>query len=171
MRSTQRPEKKSGSYDSPHPTAMRGVSYWPGTKGFAPAIVYGTMDGWLIALDTKSGKPVPTFGSGGMVDLKIGEVVDPSFKTWGVRSPPAIFKNFVIPGCFPGEDPAFGAHADIRAFDMRTGKVTWTFHTLPQPGEANHETWKDGQWENRAGAEFMGLHDRGRRAEHALRFH
>ena len=59
-------------YNSPHPPSFRGISYWPGTHGFPPQIVYGTLDGWLISLDAKTGKPVPTFGDGGMVDLKPG---------------------------------------------------------------------------------------------------
>ena len=142
---------------SPHPPAMRGVSYWPGTAGYGPRIVYGTMDGWLVALDAKTGKPADGFGEGGMVDLKIGEVVDPHYPTWQVRSPPAIYKNYVIPGCFPGEQPSTGAHSDIRAFDMRTGKLVWTFHTVPQPGERNYKTWKDRQWENRAGVNNWGF--------------
>jgi glucose dehydrogenase len=142
---------------SPHTPAMRGVSYWAGTKGYAPEIVYGTMDGFLVALDAKTGKLVQGFGQGGVVDLKVGEVISPDYPTWQVRSPPAIYKNYVIPGCFPGESPSFGAHADIRAFDLRTGKLVWTFHTVPRLGELNHNTWKDGQWENRAGVNNWGF--------------
>jgi glucose dehydrogenase len=142
---------------SPRTPAMRGVSYWAGTKGYGPVIVYGTMDGWLIALDAKTGKPVQSFGEGGMVDLKVGQVMSPDYPTWSVRSPPAIYENYVIPGCFPGERPAAGARCDVRAFDMRNGKLVWTFHTVPQPGELNHDTWKDGQWENRAGVNNWGF--------------
>ncbi len=150
--------EKIWTYDSPHPPALRGVSYWPGTDGFSPQIVYGTVDGWLISLDAKTGKPVPAFGDAGMVDLKAG-VVPAKYPDarLGVTSPPAIYKNLVIPGCSPGERPAFGASCDVRAFDMRTGKVAWTFHTLPRPGEPNHDVWKDGQWENRAGLNSWGL--------------
>jgi quinoprotein glucose dehydrogenase len=150
--------EKIWEYNSPHPPALRGVSYWPGTTGFPPEIVYGTVDGWLIALDAKTGKPVPTFGDQGMVDLKAGVVTDkdPNARL-GVTSPVAFYKNYVIPGCSPGERPAFGAECDVRAFDMRTGKVVWTFHTLPRPGEPNHEAWKDGQWEHRAGLNSWGF--------------
>jgi quinoprotein glucose dehydrogenase len=150
--------EKIWTYDSPHPPALRGVSYWPGTDGSFPQIVYGTLDGWLISLNAKTGKLVPTFGDGGMVDLKAG-VVPTKFPDarLSVTSPPAIYKNLVIPDCSPGERPAFGASCDVRAFDMRTGKVAWTFHTLPRPGEPNHDVWKDGQWENRAGLNSWGL--------------
>ena len=150
--------QKIWKYDSPHPPALRGVSYWPGTAGFFPQIVYGTVDGWLISLDAKTGKPVPTFGDGGTVDLKAGVVPEkyPDARL-SVTSPLVIYKNLVIPGCSPGERPAFGASCDVRAFDMRTGKLVWTFHTLPRPGEPNHDVWKDGQWENRAGINSWGL--------------
>jgi glucose dehydrogenase len=150
--------EKIWEYNSPHQPASRGVSYWAGTTGYPPEIVYGTPDGFLVALDAKTGKPAPTFGSGGTVDLKVG-VGTEKFPTArvGVSSPVALYKNYVIPGCSPGEGPTFNTACDIRAFDMRTGKLVWTFHTLPQPGEANHEVWKDGQWENRAGLNSWGL--------------
>lgn len=150
--------EKIWQYDSPHPPALRGVSYWPGTEGYPPQIVYGTLDGWLIALDAKTGKPVPAFGDGGMLDLKAGVVpAKYSDARIGVSSPLIFYKNYVIPGCSPGERPAFGASCDIRAFDMRNGKVVWTFHTVPRPGEPNHDVWKDGEWENRAGVNSWGL--------------
>ena len=150
--------EKIWTYESPHPPALRGVSYWPGTAGFPPQVVYGSIDGWLIALDAKTGKPVTTFGFDGMVDLKAGVATDkyPNARL-GVTSPLAFYKNYVIPGCSPGERPAFGAECDVRAFDMRTGKVVWTFHTLPRPGEPNHDAWKTGQWEHRAGLNSWGF--------------
>ena len=150
--------EKIWDYNSPHPPALRGIGYWPGAEGYSPQIVYGTLDGWLIALDVKTGKPVPTFGDGGMVDLKAG-VVPAKYPNarLGVTSPPIFYKNYVIPGCSPGEEPAFGAPCDVRAFDMRTGKVVWTFHTVPRPGEPNHSVWKDEEWEDRAGVNSWGF--------------
>lgn len=149
---------KIWEYNSPHPPALRGVSYWPGSSGLPPQIVYGTLDGWLISLDAKTGRPVPTFGNQGMVDLKAGVVPEkfPNARL-GVTSPVIFYKNLVIPGCSPGERPAFGAPCDVRAFDMRTGKQVWTFHTISRPGELNHNDWKDGQWENRSGVNAWGL--------------
>ena len=150
--------KKIWEYNSPHPPALRGVSYWPGTEGLPPEIVYGTLDSWLIALDAKTGKLVSTFGEGGMLNLRIGVDANkfPNARL-GVTSPLTFYKNYVIPGCSPGERPAFGAECDIRAWDMRTGKLAWIFHTLPRPGEPNHEVWKNGQWEHRAGLNAWGL--------------
>jgi quinoprotein glucose dehydrogenase len=150
--------EKIWQYDSPHPPALRGISYWPGTAGFPAQIVYGTLDGWLISIDAKTGKPSSTFGDGGLLDLKPGAVSEKySNSRFGVTSPPAIYKNYVIPGCSPGELPAFGAKCDVRAFDMRTGKLVWTFHTVPRPGELNHDVWKDGQWEDRSGVNSWGF--------------
>ena len=145
-------------YTSPHPPAMRGISYWPGTAGFPPQIVYGTGDGWLVSLDAKTGNPVPTFGTGGMVDVKPGVVPDkyPNARA-GITSPLSFYKNYVFTGSSPGEMPTFGAAGDIRAWDMRTGKLVWTFHTLPRPGEPNHDVWKDGEWENRSGVNSWGF--------------
>lgn len=150
--------QKIWTYDSPHPPALRGISYWPGTTGYGPAIVYGSLDGFLTALDAKTGKPVQSFGDGGMIDLKKSVVSDkyPNSRL-SVTSPPIIYKNYVIPGCSPGERPAFGAYCDVRAWDLRTGKLVWTFHTVPRPGEPNHDVWKDGQWEDRAGVNSWGF--------------
>ncbi len=150
--------KRYAAYDSPHAPASRGVSYWAGTAGYPPEIVYGSGDGTLSALDAKTGKPVTTFGNNGVVDLKAGVGTEkyPNPRV-GVSSPVAIYKNYVIPGCSPGEGPAFNTPCDLRAFDLRTGKLVWTFHTLPRPGEPNHEVWKDGQWENRAGLNNWGF--------------
>ena len=142
---------KIWEYESKHTPALRGVSYWPGTKGYAPAIVFGTLDGWLISLNAKTGKPNACFGTEGLVNLRIG-VTDKFPKArYAITSPPSFYKDLVITGSSPGEQPAFGATGDIRAWDMRTGKLVWTFHTLPRPGEPNHEVWQDGQWESRAG--------------------
>ena len=140
------------------PPATRRRSYTE-----APMALY-------LALDAKTGKPVTTFGNDGVVDLKAGVGTEkyPNPRV-GVSSPVAIYKNYVIPGCSPGEGPAFNTACDIRAFDLRTGKLVWTFHTLPRPGEANHDVWKDGQWENRAGLNNWGFISVDVRARHDLR--
>jgi quinoprotein glucose dehydrogenase len=145
-------------YSGPHAAASRGISYWAGTTGFPPEIVYGSGDGWLTALDAKTGKPATTFGDGGMVNMKasLDTSAYPNGRI-GVSSPLVFYKNYVIPGCSPGEGPAFGLECDIHAWDMRTGKLVWTFHSLPRPGEPNHEVWKDGQWEHREGLNSWGL--------------
>ena len=148
---------KIWEYESPHPPAFRGVSFWPGDKSLPAQIVYGTVDGWLISLNAKTGKPVPSFGAEGMVDLRAGATAKYPHAHIGVTSPPAFYKDLVITGSSPGERPAFGAYGDIRAWEMRTGKLVWTFHTIPRPGEPNHEVWRDGEWDSRAGANSWGF--------------
>ena len=150
--------KKIWEYESEHSPALRGVSYWPGSKTAPPQIVYGSTDGWLISLNAKTGKPVPGFGTEGIVNLKIGMVSDkyPNARL-GVTSPPAIYKDLVITGSNTGEAPAFGASGDVRAWDMNTGKLVWRVHTIPQPGEPNHEAWHGNEWVDRSGVNSWGF--------------
>src|SRR5262249_12974316 len=148
---------KIWEYESPHPPALRGISYWPGSKEFPPQIVYGTVDGWLISLNAKTGKPVPGFGQEGMVDLKKGVTELHPNARLGLTSPPAIYRNLVITGSNTGEAPALAASGDVRAWDMRTGKLVWTFHTVPRPGEPNHDVWEGDQWVGRSGVNSWGF--------------
>src|SRR6266851_5401436 len=150
--------KKIWEYESEHSPALRGIAYWPGNKSLPPQIVYGTSDGWLISLNAKTGKLVPGFGNEGMVNLKTGVVSDkvPNARL-GVSSPPAIYKDLVIMGSNTGEAPAFGASGDVRAFDVHTGKLVWTVHTIPRPGETNHEVWHGNEWVDRSGANSWGF--------------
>jgi glucose dehydrogenase len=149
--------KKIWEYESPHPPALRGIAYWSGTKDLPPQVVYGTGDGWLISLNAKTGKPVAGFGNEGQVNLKTG-VADafPNLRL-GLSSAPTIYKDLAITGSTMGEVPQHGPSGDIRAWDMHTGKLVWTFHTLPRPGEANHEVWQGDEWVNRSGLDSWGM--------------
>src|SRR5438874_1142001 len=142
-----------------HQPSPRGLSYWPGMPGFAPRLVFGTTDGsaLLIALDAKTGEYVPTFGDGGKVELRRG--VGDKFPELRVAlsSPPAIYKHLAITGNHSQEAPSHGPWGDIRAWDLRTGKLAWTFHTVPRPGEENHEVWREDQWVDRAGVNSWGF--------------
>jgi glucose dehydrogenase len=149
--------KKLWEYESQHPPAMRGIAYWAGTKDLPPQIVFGTGDGWLISLNAKTGKPVPGFGVEGVVNLRNGVGDQFPKQRIGMSSPPSIYKDLVITGSTMGETPSHGPSGDIRAWDMHTGKLVWTFHTIPRPGEANHDAWQDGQWEDRSGADAWGF--------------
>lgn len=150
----------------------RGVSYWEGLntekKTKDRRILFGTVDGRLIALNADSGKPIPEFGTRGEINLRAGGAdkfkQDPS---WGARvtSPPAIFKDLVIVGWGLPEFPAKGPSGDVRAFNVRTGELVWTFHTVPHPGEPGSETWPDNAWQDRMGANVWSAmtvdHERG----------
>jgi Glucose dehydrogenase len=130
----------------------RGVSYWQSENGRERRIVFGTFDGRLIALDAKSGKPCENFGNGGTVDLRAGLGGDDRKALYSVTSAPAIYKNLVITGAMVPEFPSRGPSGQVRAFDVRTGKLEWTFHTIPRPGERGHQTWSGDDWKDRTGA-------------------
>jgi glucose dehydrogenase len=125
---------------------LRGLTYWPGDKDNPPAILAGTSEGRLIALNARTGKLVPGFGKEGVVDLRSG--VTEKFPTapYHMSSPGVIYNNLIITGAQGKEDDPDGPAMDVRAWDLRTGKLVWTFHTIPHPGEAGYETWPKDNW-------------------------
>jgi quinoprotein glucose dehydrogenase len=135
------------------PGTHRGVSYWPGSGGATPRIFFATGDNRLLALDARSGRPVTTFGQDGAVDLRAGVAENFPDALFYVSSPPAIYKNLVILGPRTAESApnAKGPAGDIRAFDAVTGKLMWSFHTLPRPGEPGYETWGPNFWRDGSG--------------------
>lgn len=139
------------------PVALRGLTYWRGSGDLDPRVFVGNGQ-FLLALDVKTGKPAPGFGQEGRVDLKKGVLGDLKDGKYGLLSPPAVFDNIVITGCSNGEgSPSAGAYGDIRGWDARTGKLLWTFHTVPRPGEAGSETWPPNGWKNRSGTNAWGF--------------
>jgi glucose dehydrogenase len=143
-------------YDA-SPLAMRGLAYWPGASGLHPRLFAGNGP-LLLALDTTTGKPAPGFGNEGRVDLKQGVLDGLKDGRYALDSPPAVFGDIVITGCANGEgSPSAGAYGDIRGWDAKTGKLLWTFHTVPRPGEAGSDTWPSGGWKNRSGTNTWGF--------------
>lgn len=149
--------KKIWEHETPYTPAGRGVAYWPGDGGLPPQILFGTGNGWLIALNAKTGKPVPGFGEEGKVNLRVGVADHFPKGRYGMSSPPAIYRNLVFTGAQLQEQPAKGPSGDVRAWDVRTGKLVWTFHTIPRPGEPNHEVWQGDEWVDRSGANVWGF--------------
>jgi quinoprotein glucose dehydrogenase len=127
----------------------RGVAFWSDGKQFR--VLLGAGDGRLISLDAKTGVPDSCFGNAGTVDLRKGMEADLNGVNYGPTSAPAICGDIVILGfsCPEGGRPAPG---DPRAFDVRTGKQLWRFHTIPRPGEFGHETWEGDSWKFSGGA-------------------
>lgn len=143
-------------YDAP-PTALRGLAYWKGSNGLRPRVFAGNGQ-FLLGLDVTTGKPAPGFGNEGRVDLKSGVLGDLKDARYALQSPPAIFDDVVITGCSNGEgSPTTGAYGDIRGWDARTGKLLWTFHTVPRPGEEGAGTWPSDGWKNRSGTNVWGF--------------
>ena len=126
----------------------RGAMYWEDgadRRLFAPA------GNFVYALDAATGKPIGTFGDGGHIDLREHLGRDP--QTQGVRltSPGVIYKDLMIVGGRVGEGLPTSP-GDIRAYDVRTGKLRWAFHTIPHPGEPGYATWPKRAWEYSGGA-------------------
>ena len=139
------------------PVALRGLAYWPGASGLHPRVFTGNGQ-FLLALDTTTGKPAAGFGNEGRVDLKKGVLGDLKDGRYSLQSPPGVFGDVVITGCSNGEGtPSAGAYGDIRGWDAKTGRLLWTFHTVPRPGEAGAETWPSGGWKNRSGTNVWGF--------------
>ena len=139
------------------PVALRGLAYWPGAGGLHARVFVGNKY-FLLALDVTTGKPAPGFGDEGRVDLKKGVLGDLKDARYELESPPAVFGDVVITGCSNGEgSPSAGAYGDIRGWDAKTGKLIWTFHTVPRPGEAGSETWPPDGWKNRSGTNTWGF--------------
>jgi quinoprotein glucose dehydrogenase len=143
-------------YDA-SPMPLRGLAYWKGSSGLHSRVFTGNGP-FLLALDVTTGKPAPGFGNEGRIDLKSGVLGDLKDGRYALDSPPAIFDDIVITGCSNGEgSPAKGAYGDIRGWDAKTGKLLWTFHTVPRPGEAGSETWPSDGWRNRSGTNMWGF--------------
>jgi quinoprotein glucose dehydrogenase len=126
----------------------RGVTHW--TDGKQGRIYFGFRQ-WLYALDAATGRPAKGFGEGGRVDLREGLGRDPKTQTVTVTTPGVVYKDLLIVGSLVSEglpaSPGF-----IRAYDVRTGKLRWTFRTIPQPGEFGYETWPKDAWKHTGGA-------------------
>jgi quinoprotein glucose dehydrogenase len=120
----------------------RGLAFW--SDGTDRRILVGVMH-FVYALDAATGKPVPTFGKDGRIDLRENLSRDDPAPFVSLTSPAVVYKDLFIVGGRNAETlPA--PPGDIRAFDARTGKLRWTFHTVPQPGEFGYETWPKDAW-------------------------
>src|SRR5437588_6013092 len=135
----------------------RGVAYWQSETGGEGRILYGTFDARRIALDAKTGKPCREFGKDGTVDLRAGVADAYPRAEYSVTSPPAIYQDLVITGAAVPEYPAKGPSGDVRAFDVRSGKLVWTFHTIPRTGELGHESWEGDAWKQRTGVNVWSI--------------
>jgi quinoprotein glucose dehydrogenase len=126
----------------------RGLAYW---RAGDERRIFVAERYYLYALDARSGVPVPGFGEKGRVDLREGlgrPVQDVSITA---TTPGVVYKDLLIMGSLVPEGLP-SAPGDIRAYDVRTGKIRWTFHTIPRPGEFGYETWPKNAWTYTGGA-------------------
>src|SRR5580692_5855320 len=141
----------------------RGLAYW--SDGSDPhkdsdphkndrRIIVGVMN-FVYALDAATGKPIPGFGDNGRINLRqnLGEDTgrDPAQQSIFMTTPATIYKDLMIVGGRESETlPA--SYGDIRAYDVRAGKLRWTFHTIPHPGEFGYDTWPKEAWKTSGAA-------------------
>lgn len=115
-----KPEIRQGGMRLEDFPARRGLIFWPGDDE-APARILFTCGNWIYALDPKTGRPLDRFGEKGRTVLPAGGT-----------AAGGVFRNMlVVPGF----------NHDVFGYDVRSGRLRWTFHTLPQPGEFGHDTW------------------------------
>ena len=133
----------------------RGINYWE-SKDRADRRLLFSANHFLQALDARTGRPILSFGTNGRVDLKQGLDRDPStIKLVQSTTPGRVFENLLILGSATNQ--GYGsAPGDIRAFDVRTGKLVWTFHTIPRPSEFGYDTWPKDAWKRVGGANVWG---------------
>lgn len=135
----------------------RGVAYWSDGHGDGERrIFHGTADGRLFSLDARTGELDSRFGTRGVKDLREDIDRDISHLNYGPTSAVAIWRDLVIVGVSCDEGPGPAAPGDVRAFDVRTGRQVWRFHTVPRPSEFGNDTWEGDSWKNRGGANAWG---------------
>ena len=139
-----------GSYESGRPTNLgfnsRGVAHW--SDGDDARIFLATSDAHLWSFDAATGRPIGSFGGDGKIDLTQGLRRPVDRNAYQVISPPLVVGDIVIVDSSISDGPRYmtAPPGDIRGFDVRTGELTWTFHTVPQAGEFGNDAWKDDSW-------------------------
>jgi quinoprotein glucose dehydrogenase len=126
----------------------RGLSYWSGGKD--KRILAGVMN-FLYALDAQTGKPIPEFGDDGRIDLRRDLGREADVQSIALTSPGVVYKDLIIVG---GRNPETlpAPPGDVRAYDVRSGKLRWSFHTIPHPGEFGYDTWPADAWKTSGAA-------------------
>jgi len=130
----------------------RGVNYWESKDRSDRRLLYINA-GYLTAIDARTGKTIDSFGDNGRTDLRAG-LDREAPRALQTNNPGRIFENLVIIPLPVGGASYDSNAADIHAYDTRTGKLVWQFHTVPHPGEVGYETWPPDAWKT-----IGGVHD------------
>ena len=137
-------------YESHEPTGVnRGLAWWQ--EGTDRRILFGAGQ-WLQAVNADSGELIAEFGDGGYVDLSQSMGLNTTGLAVQANTPGVVFEDLIVMGMRLGEGPAPAAPGPIRAYNVRTGELEWTFNTIPRPGEVGHETWPEDAWTYMGGA-------------------
>jgi quinoprotein glucose dehydrogenase len=139
----------------PRMEAHRGINYWQSGDGSDRRLLISFANN-LEAINAANGQLITSFGNGGTVNLKEGLGRDAnSMRQIQSGTPGVVFEDLIILGSSTGED--YGSPpGDIRAYDVRTGRMAWIFHTIPHPGEPGYETWPKGAWKSAGGVNCWG---------------
>jgi glucose dehydrogenase len=132
----------------------RGINYWESRDGKDRRLIFSAGN-LLQELDAVTGEPISSFGNGGTVDLRVGLDRDPEKINQQTRTPGRVFEDLIIMGSATNQEYA-SAPGDIRAFNVKTGALVWTFHTVPRPGEFGYDTWPKDAWKTVGGANNWG---------------
>ena len=142
------------SYASGIPIMMlgfssRGLAYW--SEDEQSRVIWGTGDGYLLQVDAVTGEPIEEFGNSGRVDLIAGipRARRRAPINYSITSSPMIIRDVIVVGSAISDQPEYKEMppGHVRGFDVHTGELLWTFHTIPQPGELGNDTWENGSWE------------------------
>jgi glucose dehydrogenase len=134
-----------------HLLTNRGLTYWQSKDGSDARLIFAA-DNAIQEIDARTGKSIDVFGKEGNIDLREGLGRDPeSLALVQSYNPGRVFENLIIFGSATNEEYHSGP-GDIRAFDVVTGRLVWTFHTVPHPGEIGYETWPSDAWKTVGGA-------------------
>jgi quinoprotein glucose dehydrogenase len=135
--------------------ATRGIAYWESKDRRDRRLIFA-MNNYLQEIDARTGKSILTFGKQGLVDLRQGLGRDPkTIPRVQPEAPGRVFENLILLGSSTGE-AYLSAPGDIRAYDVRSGKLVWTFHTIPRPGEEGYDTWPKDAWRYAGGTNTWG---------------
>ena len=122
----------------------RGMNYWESKDRSDRRLLYMN-GGFLTAIDARSGQSIPAFGTSGHVDVRIGLHRDvTSVRPLQTGNPGRIFENLIIMSLPAGGAAYVSNPGDVHAYDVRTGELKWTFHSVPEEGEAGADTWPEG---------------------------
>ncbi|MGC2404112.1 MAG: PQQ-binding-like beta-propeller repeat protein [Acidobacteriaceae bacterium] len=139
----------------PATISERGFTYWESEDRGDRRLFFAT-NNILHAVDARTGKLIDSFADHGNIDLREGLGRDPkTISEISSGTPGRIFENLLILGSTTGEE--YGSPpGDLRAFDVRTGKLVWTFHTVPHPGDLGYDTWPKDAWKYIGGTNTWG---------------
>jgi len=135
--------------------STRGIAFWQGKDGKDQRLIFA-INNYLEEIDARTGKSILTFGNRGLVNLKEGLGRDPrGISRIQPDTPGRVFEDLIIMGSSTGE-AYLSPPGDIRAYNVITGKMAWTFHTIPHPGEFGYETWPRDAWKYSGGTNTWG---------------